>query len=98
ASGVSHIGFGTESASPEVLRSMNKRHKHIADIHEAVRKCAQAGIRVTLNLIFGYPGEEESHRRETLRVMGQIGACYDNVTFSPNLVTPCPGIPIWPEL
>jgi anaerobic magnesium-protoporphyrin IX monomethyl ester cyclase len=98
ASGVSHIGFGTESASPEVLERMNKRHQHIGDIHEAVRKCAAAGIRVTLNLIFAYPGEEERHRRETLRTMGEIAARYDNVTFSPNLFTPYPGIPIWPEL
>jgi anaerobic magnesium-protoporphyrin IX monomethyl ester cyclase len=98
AAGVSHIGFGTESASPEVLERMNKRHQHIEDIHEAVRKCSRAGIRVTLNLIFAYPGEEERHRRETLRVMGEIAANYDNVTFSPNLFTPYPGIPIWPEL
>jgi anaerobic magnesium-protoporphyrin IX monomethyl ester cyclase len=98
ASGVSHIGFGTESASPEVLERMNKRHQHIEDIYEAVRKCSRAGIRVTLNLIFAYPGEEERHRRETLRIMGKIAATYDNVTFSPNLFTPYPGIPIWPEL
>jgi anaerobic magnesium-protoporphyrin IX monomethyl ester cyclase len=97
-SGVSHIGFGTESASPEILKAMNKQHQHIGDIYEATRKCARAGIRVTLNLILGYPGEEESHRRETLRVMADIGSRYDNVTFSPNLFTPYPGIPIWPEL
>jgi anaerobic magnesium-protoporphyrin IX monomethyl ester cyclase len=98
ASGVSHIGFGTESASPEVLQWMNKRHQHIPDIYEAARKCARAGIRITLNLIFGYPGEEEEHRRQTLRVMSEIGARFDNVTFSPNVFTPYPGIPIWPEL
>jgi radical SAM superfamily enzyme YgiQ (UPF0313 family) len=98
AGGVSHIGFGTESASPEVLERMNKRHQRIEDIDEAVRKCSRAGIRVTLNLIFAYPGEEERHRRETLRIMGKIAAKYDNVTFSPNLFTPYPGIPIWPEL
>jgi len=98
ASGVSHIGFGTESASPEVLARMNKRHQHVEDIYEAVRKCSRADIRVTLNLIFAYPGEEESHRRETLRTMGKIAASYDNVTFSPNLFTPYPGILIWPEL
>jgi radical SAM superfamily enzyme YgiQ (UPF0313 family) len=97
-SGVSHIGFGTESASPEVLALMNKRHQHIEDIGEAARKCMQAGIRVTLNLIFGYPGEEERHRRETLRVMAGIARKYENVSFSPNMFTPYPGIPIWPEL
>lgn len=98
ASGVSHIGFGTESASPEILRSMNKRHQEIGDIYEAAGKCARAGIRTTLNLIFGYPGEEEHHRRETLHVMGEIASKFENVTFSPNLFTPYPGIPIWPDL
>lgn len=97
-SGVSHIGFGTESASPEVLSKMNKRHQSVADMFEAARKCKQAGIRATFNLIFGYPGEEERHRRETLRVMGEIAERFDNVTFSPNVFTPYPGIPIWPEL
>ena len=97
-SGVSHIGFGTESASPEILRKMHKAHQHIEDMFEAARKCRNAGIRVTYNLIFGYPGEEERHRRETLRVMGQIAEQFENVTFSPNLFTPYPGIPIWPEL
>src|SRR5262249_52054309 len=98
ASGVSHIGFGTESASPEVLKAMNKGHEHIPDMYEAARKCSRAGIRATFNLIFGYPGEQERHRKETLRVMGQIAELYDNVSFSPNLFTPYPGIPIWPQL
>jgi len=98
ASGVSHIGFGTESASPEVLRRMNKAHQEIPDMFEAARKCRRAGIRSTFNLIFGYPGESESDRNQTLRVMGEIAERFDNVTFSPNLFTPYPGIPIWPEL
>lgn len=97
-SGVSHIGFGTESASPEVLKRMNKAHQHIPDMFEAARKCAAANIRVTYNLIFGFPGEDDRHRKETIRVMGQIAERYSNVSFSPNLFTPYPGIPIWPEL
>jgi len=97
-SGVSHIGFGTESASPEILRAMNKAHQHIPDMFEAARKCARSGIRVTYNLIFGYPGEQEHHRRDTLRVMAQIAEKFENVTFSPNVFTPYPGIPIWSQL
>lgn len=97
-SGVSHIGFGTESASPEILQKMQKAHQHVPDIYEAARKCSLAGIHVTLNLIFGYPGEREKHRRETLRVMSEVADRYGNVTFSPNVFTPYPGIPIWPEL
>ncbi len=65
---------------------------------ETGRKCRQAGIRATFNLILGYPGETERDRCETLRVMSEIGQRFDNVTFSPNIFTPYPGIPIWPEL
>jgi radical SAM superfamily enzyme YgiQ (UPF0313 family) len=97
-SGVHYIGFGTESASPDVLRYMNKAHQNVPDMYETAEKCARAGIRVTFNLIFGFPGEEERHRDETLRVAGDIARQYDNVSFSPNLFTPYPGIPIWPEL
>ena len=98
ASGLTHIGFGTESASPEVLRRMNKSHQHIPDMYEAAAKCKLAGIRVTFNLIFAYPGEERRHRCETLRVMCEIADQFDNVDFSPNIFTPYPGIPIWPQL
>lgn len=97
-SGVSHIGFGTESGSAEVLKFMNKAHQRIPDMYEAARKCCRAGIRVTYNLIFGFPGEEERHRRETLRVMTDIAERFDNVSFSPNIFTPYPGIPVWPQL
>jgi radical SAM superfamily enzyme YgiQ (UPF0313 family) len=97
-SGVYHIGFGTESASPDVLRAMDKRHQTVDDMFECARKCAAAGIRATYNLIFGFPGETEANRDETFRVMARIASLYDNVTFSPNLFTPYPGIPVWPEL
>jgi hypothetical protein len=30
--------------------------------------------------------------------MAEIASRYDNVSFPPNLFTPYPGIPIWPEL
>lgn len=97
-SGVSHIGFGTESASEEVLRAMNKWHQHLPDLFETARKCGSAGIRVTFNLIFGYPGETEEQRHQTLLTMARVGEQYPNVRFSPNVFTPFPGIPIWPQL
>jgi radical SAM superfamily enzyme YgiQ (UPF0313 family) len=97
-SGVSHIGFGTESASEAVLAKMRKFHQRVEDMFETARKCRQAGIRATFNLIFGFPGEQEHDRAATIRVMGSIARQFDNVTFSPNLFTPYPGIPVWPEL
>jgi anaerobic magnesium-protoporphyrin IX monomethyl ester cyclase len=97
-SGVTHIGFGTESASEPVLLKMNKLHQRVGDMYEAARKCKRAGIRVTYNLILGYPGETEEDRHETLRVMSEINDRFDNVSFSPNIFTPYPGIPAWSEL
>src|SRR6202012_2069838 len=62
------------------------------------RKANIGGIRVTFNLIFGYPGETEAERAITFRTMSEIGRQFSNVRFSPNIFTPYPGIPIWPQL
>jgi anaerobic magnesium-protoporphyrin IX monomethyl ester cyclase len=97
-SGVSHMGFGTESTSVDVLKLMNKRHQRLNEMYETARKAALGGIHVTFNLIFGYPGETEANRIETLRTMSDIARQFWNVSFSPNVFTPYPGIPIWPQL
>jgi radical SAM superfamily enzyme YgiQ (UPF0313 family) len=97
-SGVHHIGFGTESASPEVLALMNKRFQHVEQMVETARKTNLAGIHVVFNIILGYPGETENHRQQTFRIMSDIAKEYANVSFSPNIFTPYPGIPIWPQL
>lgn len=97
-SGLVHMGFGTESASQEVLSLMNKKHQRIDDMFETARKTEQAGIRVTFNVILGYPGETENDRLQTFRIMSDIARQYPNVSFSPNIFTPYPGIPIWPLL
>lgn len=97
-SGVHHIGFGTESASQEVLALMNKRFQHVEQMVETARKTYLAGIHVVFNIILGYPGETEAHRQQTFRVMSDIAREYPNISFSPNIFTPYPGIPIWPQL
>ncbi len=97
-SGVRHIGFGTESASQEVLTLMNKRFQHVEQMVETARKTHLAGIHVVFNIILGYPGETETHRQQTFQIMSDIARKYSNVTFSPNIFTPYPGIPIWPQL
>lgn len=97
-SGLSHMGFGTESASREVLALMNKKHQRVEDMYETARKTERAGLRVTFNVILGYPGETETDRVQTFRIMSDIARSYPNVSFSPNIFTPYPGIPIWPQL
>lgn len=97
-SGVSYMGFGTESTSPAVLKMMNKRHQRVDEMYETARKANLAGIKITFNLILGYPGETEADRLVTFRTMSDIGRQFSNVRFSPNIFTPYPGIPIWPQL
>ena len=97
-SGVNHMGFGTESASKDVLALMNKKHERIEDMVDTARKAELAGIHVTFNVILGYPGETEADRQQTFRIMSEIAKQYWNVSFSPNIFTPYPGIPIWPQL
>lgn len=97
-SGVRHIGFGTESASQQVLFLMNKRFQHVEQMVETARKADVAGIHIVFNIILGYPGETEDDRQQTFRFMSEIARQYWNVSFSPNIFTPYPGIPIWPQL
>jgi radical SAM superfamily enzyme YgiQ (UPF0313 family) len=97
-SGLYYMGFGTESTSQEVLALMNKKHERVADMYETARKTEQAGIAVTFNVILGYPGETEADRIATFRIMSDIARLHANVGFSPNIFTPYPGIPIWPQL
>jgi anaerobic magnesium-protoporphyrin IX monomethyl ester cyclase len=97
-SGVSYMGFGTESTSAAVLKMMNKRHQRVDEMYETARKANLAGIRINFNLILGYPGETEDDRLITFRTMSDIGRQFPNVRFSPNIFTPYPGIPIWPQL
>ena len=80
-SGVSHMGFGTESTSSSVLKLMNKRHQRVDEMYETARKASIGGIHVTFNLIFGYPGETEADREETLLTMSDIARQFWNVSF-----------------
>src|SRR6516164_2696559 len=87
-SGLTHMGFGTESASQDVLALMNKKHQRIQDMFETARKTEQAGMRVTFNVILAYPGETEQDRLQTFRIMSDIARQHANVSFSPNIFTP----------
>jgi radical SAM superfamily enzyme YgiQ (UPF0313 family) len=97
-SGVWHIGFGTESASQDVLNLMNKRFQTVEQMMETARKTDRAGIHAVFNIILGYPGETEADRQKTFRIMSDMAREYPDLSFSPNIFTPYPGLPIWPQL
>lgn len=64
-SGCEHIIFGIESGSQRVLDLM-KKHYRIEDADRIIRSMHEAGIVVTANFMFGFPGETEEDFQKTL--------------------------------
>ncbi len=96
--GLSQICHGSESASEKVLKLMGKDFQGLDAIYKAAENCLEAGIRPSFNLIFGYPGEGERERRETIRFVMDVCRRYPGAEFWTNIFTPYPGSPVMPRV
>ena len=56
ASGVTRLSIGMQSAVPHVLRALDRTHEP-ANVRTAVEAARRAGLDVSLDLIYGAPGE-----------------------------------------
>ena len=92
--GLSQVSQGADSGSPKVLHLMNKDFQKVETIYEAADKLSQAGIRPSFNMIFGFPGEGEAERRESIRLIMNICREYPGAEFWTNIFTPYPGAPV----
>lgn len=92
--GLTQICHGAESASPKVLKLMNKDFQELETIHRAAQKCLEADIRPSFNIIFGFPGEGEAERRETVEFITDVCRRYPGAEFWTNIFTPYPGSPV----
>jgi radical SAM superfamily enzyme YgiQ (UPF0313 family) len=92
--GLTQICHGAESASPKVLKLMNKDFQELETVRTAAEKCTAAGIRPSFNIIFAFPGEGESERRETVRFIMETCRRYPKAEFWTNIFTPYPGSPV----
>lgn len=63
--GCHHLTFGIESGSQRVLDLMQK-HYRIEDADRVLKNVHDAGITVTCNFMFGFPGEREEDFQQTL--------------------------------
>lgn len=66
------LTFGIESGSQRVLGLMKKPYL-IEDAQRVIRDTAGAGIEVTANFMFGFPGETEADFQETLSFIRSLG-------------------------
>jgi anaerobic magnesium-protoporphyrin IX monomethyl ester cyclase len=92
--GLSQIAHGAESGSQKVLHLMNKDFQKIETIYEAANKLTLAGIRPSFNMIFGFPGEGEAERRDSVKLVMNICRQFPKAEFWTNIFTPYPGAPV----
>jgi anaerobic magnesium-protoporphyrin IX monomethyl ester cyclase len=92
--GLSQVSQGADSGSPKVLHLMNKDFQKLDTIYQAADLLSRAGIRPSFNMIFGFPGESDAERRESLRLVMNVCRRYPAAEFWTNIFTPYPGAPI----
>jgi len=66
AAGCNLLMYGTETASKRLLEYVGKISARDADISKIVKDTSEAGINVTLNFMFGLPGETEEDAQENI--------------------------------
>jgi anaerobic magnesium-protoporphyrin IX monomethyl ester cyclase len=93
-SGLTQISHGAESGSTKMMKLMNKDFQKLENVYLAADKCYQAGIRPSFNVIFGFPGEGDAERRDSIKLVMNICRKYPGAEFWTNIFTPYPGAPI----
>ena len=73
---------------------MNKDFQKLDTIYQAADLLSRAGIRPSFNMIFGFPGESDAERRESIRLVMNVCRRYPAAEFWTNIFTPYPGAPI----
>lgn len=63
--GVETINFGIETASPKLLKFLNKKQT-VEDSYSAVQVCHEFGLNCVINLMFGIPTQDEDNYKDTL--------------------------------
>ena len=94
-SGLHQICQGIETASPTVMKLMNKDFQELPDIYQSTERCVRAGVIPSFNIIFGYPGEGPKERKETVSFMMDVCRKFPGAEFWTNIFTPYPGSPVF---
>ena len=72
AAGFTRVSLGMQSAVPHVLTTLDRTHDP-ANVASAVQVCRAAGLRVSLDLIYGTPGESLGDWRTSLQTAIALG-------------------------
>ncbi|UCC95525.1 MAG: B12-binding domain-containing radical SAM protein [Candidatus Omnitrophota bacterium] len=80
------IGYGIESGSQKILNNMNKQIT-VEQIETVMNQTKRLKIPVKVQLIFGYPGEDETTIQDTIDLFRRI----DHPGRRFNVIVPLPG-------
>jgi len=86
------MGYGIESGSQRILNNMNKKIT-VRQIESAMNYTQQLKIPIKVQLIFGYPGEDETTLQETIDLFRRI----DHPGRRFNVITPIPGSKLYDD-
>ncbi|MBU0547135.1 MAG: B12-binding domain-containing radical SAM protein [Candidatus Omnitrophica bacterium] len=78
--GCKMITYGVESGNQEILNNLKKDFT-LEQVTKAIQTTKNAGIQVTLNIIFGSPQETKETARETLAFVKQLDPDYLNCAY-----------------
>jgi radical SAM superfamily enzyme YgiQ (UPF0313 family) len=86
------IGYGIESGSQRLLNNMQK-DTTVEQIEKAMNAARKLNLYVKVQLIFGYPGEDEQSVKETVDMFRRV----KHPARRFNYITPLPGSAIYEE-
>ena len=78
--GLTRLSFGAQSFDPRGLRALGRTHQ-VADVAPAIAAARSVGADVSLDLIFGWPGQPQDGWRQELDVA--IGLGVDHLSLYP---------------
>ena len=76
------LSFGVESASPDVLKRMNKTI-NINKSEYLLKVCNSLGIQIAINLIVGFPGETRDDFMRTVDFVRKNGHIFSGIGIEP---------------
>ncbi len=80
ASGCARVKMGVESGSPSILKAINKGET-LEDMRGAVERLHRHGVKVTVYLMAGFPGETDDDLRQTIRFARELQADYYSISM-----------------
>ncbi|MEM0027017.1 MAG: TIGR04013 family B12-binding domain/radical SAM domain-containing protein [Ignisphaera sp.] len=82
--------IGAQSGSNKILRMIHRGH-NVEDVENAIDILSERGFAIDIDLIFGFPFEDENDFEETLAFMKRVEN--KNVRFHLHTFIPLPGTP-----